>query len=450
MIKRREFLTGLSSALFTGMALGHNPHWQRQARQRKAAVTRGTAKNLIFVLLEGGPSHVDGFDLKVGSYTPDALGPATIGGSLFWPQGIMPKLAERANQFSIVRSINAVEAVHERAVYHLITSRRPNPALTQEIPHFEAIVSHMFASQRAANATLPTVISSGRNVYNGFFGVEHRGLSLGYEGTITNNEHIFDGKDARFELLNNLLAETGNSQGARADFKRIHAQALDIMNNPSLSAVLGPDPYAGDGEDDGEEVEYTPATTFKRQCEIAARAILAGQGTRVFSIEYGGWDHHDQIYSDMEYAHIPMSRGLDDGLAYLIDTLGAAPGEEAGKTMLDETLIVAVGEFGRTTGALNTSQGRDHFPYVLPAFFAGGGIKGGRVIGASDSLGETITDAGWSRSRYITVADVNATIYSALGIDWTERFLDTPSGRAFELVDTSGITEAYEIDGLFA
>lgn len=441
MIKRREFITGLGGNLITGMVTGYNPHWQRQTRQGKLVETRGTAKNVIFILLSGGPSHVDMFDLKLGSYSPDALGPATIGGSLLWPQGIMPKLAKRANQFSLVRSISAVEAVHERAIYHLITSRRPNPSLTQEIPHFESVVSHMLDPQRSEHATLPTVISSGRTVFNGFFDIVHRGLALGEEGRIVNNIHDFDGADDRFGLLGNLLGGVPLRDGGRGDFVRLHEQAREIMTNPTLNEILG-------GSDDSDD-EYTPARNFMNQCQVAARAILAGLGTRVFSIDYGSWDHHDQIYSDAAYSHMSMARGLDDGLAHLLDTLGGAPGESAGKTMLDETLIVAVGEFGRTTGALNSSFGRDHFPYVLPAFFAGGGIAGGRVLGRSDGEGEVITDAGWSHGRYVTVADVIATIYSALGIDWTERFLDTPSGRAFELVDSSGIGQAHEIDGLF-
>nr|MDJ0839904.1 DUF1501 domain-containing protein [Acidobacteriota bacterium] len=137
------------------------------------------------------------------------------------------------------------------------------------------------------------------------------------------------------------------------------------------------------------------------------------------------------------------------GLSYMLDTLAQRPGA-AGGTLLDETLIVAMGEFGRTVQGLNTSAGRDHYPYAVPAFFAGGGVKGGRTIGATSTDGSYITDRGWSSSRYIGINDVVATIYSALGVDWTWRFEDTPSGRVFEAVDTSLTGPAMVIDPLFS
>ena len=145
-----------------------------------------------------------------------------------------------------------------------------------------------------------------------------------------------------------------------------------------------------------------------------------------------------------------MSRAFDSGFSYLIDALSALPGAGGpNKTLLDETLIVAMGEFGRTTGRVNTSGGRDHFPVVVPAIFSGGGIKPGRVVGRTNNSGSLISDPGWSRNRFMGINDFLATIYSALGIDWTERFLDTPSGRVFEIVDTSVTGPAYAVDELF-
>src|SRR5206468_565220 len=95
---------------------------------------------------------------------------------------------------------------------------------------------------------------------------------------------------------------------------------------------------------------------------------------------------------------------------------------------LAQTLIVIVSEFGRTPGPLNTRGGRDHHRDAMSVVMMGGGVKGGRVIGATDSIGEQIIDPGWKGGRSIVIEDIAATVYSALGINWTKSIEDTPSG----------------------
>jgi uncharacterized protein (DUF1501 family) len=104
--------------------------------------------------------------------------------------------------------------------------------------------------------------------------------------------------------------------------------------------------------------------------------------------------------------------------------------------LLDQTLIVAQGEFGRTVGGLNGNSGRDHYQQQA-ALFAGAGIRGGRAIGATDTIGARTVDPGWSRNRDVRVEDVEATIYSALGIDWTTLRADKRFGRGYEYVPSS-------------
>jgi uncharacterized protein (DUF1501 family) len=94
------------------------------------------------------------------------------------------------------------------------------------------------------------------------------------------------------------------------------------------------------------------------------------------------------------------------------------------------------GEFGRTVGPLTPALGRDHWPQQF-AFFAGGGVTGGKIIGATDATGADTTDFGWSRQRYVYPEDVEATVYSAMGIDWTSVRHDDPLGRGFEYVPFS-------------
>ena len=112
-----------------------------------------------------------------------------------------------------------------------------------------------------------------------------------------------------------------------------------------------------------------------------------------------------------------------------------------------------MGEFGRTVGDLTVNKGRDHHRFASTSLFAGGGVKGGRVIGATDAAGAKVVDPGWGKKRSIYTEDVAATMYSALGIDWSKTITETPSGRAFQYLEpVSGTTffDVAEIEPLFS
>jgi uncharacterized protein (DUF1501 family) len=106
--------------------------------------------------------------------------------------------------------------------------------------------------------------------------------------------------------------------------------------------------------------------------------------------------------------------------------------------VLDETLVVAMSEFGRTPGALNNMAGRDHYNRCFPALFAGAGSKGGLVLGRTDSEGAKCLETGWGRRDQPRIENVVATMLSALGIDWTKEIRNTPSGRTYTYVDPLG------------
>ena len=127
---------------------------------------------------------------------------------------------------------------------------------------------------------------------------------------------------------------------------------------------------------------------------------------------------------------------FDRALSGLVDDLRKTPGHEKGKTLFDETLIVVVHEFGRTP-EMNAHGGRDHFPYQFPMMFLGGGIKPGRMIGKNDELGKNMIDTGWQHKEQPMMDHVASTIYSALGIDYSKKIPNTPSGRAYEYQQTA-------------
>jgi uncharacterized protein (DUF1501 family) len=173
---------------------------------------------------------------------------------------------------------------------------------------------------------------------------------------------------------------------------------------------------------------------FGNACVTARNIIAADLGTRYIQLTLGGWDNHQNIYAPNAGIY-PSARQLDLGLANLLADLAAMPGSQGG-TKLDETLIVAKGEFGRTIGNITEQQGRDHY-FAHSTFIAGGGVRGGRVLGATTPDGAFVADPGWSQQRPVYAEDIAATIYSALGINYTTVRHDDPLGRGFEYIPTT-------------
>jgi uncharacterized protein (DUF1501 family) len=155
-------------------------------------------------------------------------------------------------------------------------------------------------------------------------------------------------------------------------------------------------------------------TDFGQSCLLARRLVEAG--VRFVTVNYGGWDHHAKIFDALD-KKLPE---LDMGLAALVTDL-------SNRGLLDETLLLVMGEFGRTP-RINKDAGRDHWGRAGSMLFAGAGIRGGQVIGATDKEGAFVTD------RPVRPADVAWTVYESLGIA-PGKILTTPEGRPVEILD---------------
>jgi hypothetical protein len=203
---------------------------------------------------------------------------------------------------------------------------------------------------------------------------------------------------------------------------------------------LNPEPGPGGGYLAPEcEPCFLPSNSFAEDCESARKLVRAG--TRFVHIVCRGWDHHSDIYepgTNLQSA----AREFDGGLAGLIDGLRH-------DHLLDDTLVVAMGEFGRRGGELNREGGRDHHPQQT-VLVAGAAIRGPKVIGVTDRLGGEVVEPGWRQNREIRPEDLGATVYSALGIDWTAIRCDDPSGCPFEYVRRADDLRFAPIDELWA
>jgi uncharacterized protein (DUF1501 family) len=169
-------------------------------------------------------------------------------------------------------------------------------------------------------------------------------------------------------------------------------------------------------------------TNLGRATIVARNAIQARNGTVFIALNHFGWDTHADMFNRAAPLNMyTLTRELDTSIGTLVEDLKAT-GD------FDQTLIVMLGEFGRTPGPLNSRGGRDHHRDAMSAVMLGGGVRGGKVIGATDDNGATIVDPGWSRQRPIYMEDIASTVYTALGINWTKSIKETPSGRKLEYV----------------
>jgi uncharacterized protein (DUF1501 family) len=246
-------------------------------------------------------------------------------------------------------------------------------------------------------------------------------------GGLSTIEHNFFGTTSqqrfedRFSMLQDLDAALrasaiDRSISSHADY---YQSARRLMYDPRIATVFR--------FTDTDNIRYGNSQ-LGRAAIVARNAVQANSGTVFVALQHYGWDTHQNMF-DRAYAPnmYTLCGELDSAVGNLIEDLKAS-GD------FDKTLICIMGEFGRTPGLLNTRGGRDHHRDAMSVVMAGGGVRGGKVIGATDAIGESIIDPGWSQQRAIVMEDIAATIYSALGIDWTKGIEDTPSGRKFEYV----------------
>lgn len=404
----------------------------------QSVTTQNTAKNVIFILLAGAPSHTDTFDFKfVNGVTPAATQPETINGVL-WPTGILPKLKNNLPDFAIVRSLRAWALVHGLAQTWTQIGRNPAAALGDIAPNIGSIVAIEKTPERLPSHAFPTFIglNSGSAAGPGYLASTFAPFQAVPSNAGLPDTTNIDGA-ARIEERWSLLHQVDDPLRVNSplgkpldDMNDFYSAAKNMMYNNSVNQAFGF--TAADSARFGNN-------SFGNACLVAKQILAANQGTRFIQITVGGWDMHQNIYgvngNPAQGANIfTLGKTLDDGVSALINDLKAAG-------LFNDTLIVMAGEFGRTVGKLTAAAGRDHFPQQF-AFFAGGGVKGGRVIGSTVADGSATDDPGWAGTsatgpRDIKPEDIEATIYSALGINWTTVRYDDPFGRGFEYVPHS-------------
>jgi len=255
----------------------------------------------------------------------------------------------------------------------------------------------------------------------------------------------------RWEALGRMLEVSPRSSSAPLgtkgeEYGSAYQYAFELLGDPRFKKVLA----LTDEEKKRYGVDKDNGTSKLGLGMLLARNILAADaGARflwvgnAYNGGNGGFDNHVNLYGrgpqapkGAQMSIYESAPRLDRALANLVEDLVKMPGHAPGKTILDETLIVIVHEFGRTP-EMNAAGGRDHFAASYSNLFIGGGVKPGRVIGKTDETGAKCLETGWKFKEQPMMDHVVSTIYSVLGIDWSKKIADTPSGRAYEYQQTA-------------
>lgn len=422
---RRHFMriagTGLVASWFGDV---FDPRLLLAQTTTAAPTLRNSAKSCIFIFLSGAPSQTDMWDLKEGAWTPSDFAPTSYG-SLRWPQGLLPKTAAHLDKLTIVRTGLAWAAVHQLGQTWAQISRNPAGATGAIAPHIGAVVALESQAARTTADVLPGFIAlnSGGIPSSGYLPAKYAPFGITSSSTGLSTLTHPEGAERfarRWDLLQQLdgARRSGALGKPSMDMNDFYDQSKTLMDSPGINTLFS--------FNDEEHTRYG-STTFGDSLIVARNLAVAKRGTRFIQTTLGGWDHHANIYArDAGQSIYAQCEELDTALGALLTDL-------ATMNVLNETLVVITSEFGRTVGPLNGQGGRDHY-LRNSIVFAGGGTRGGRVIGQTDAAGREAVDYGWSAKRDVRPEDVTSTIYSALGIDYTKVRTDDPLGRGFEYV----------------
>jgi hypothetical protein len=429
-ISRREAVqrTLLGAA---GLVLGHHLSLRTLAATPSP---KAKAKSVIQIWMWGGPSHLDTFDPKPEAGS-DYCGPldkpiaTNVDGIRICE--LLPLLAKQADKYSIIRSMTHGVNSHETAAYMVQTARAQGGR--DVFPSVGAVVSLFRGYQAGYKGLIPPYIvltePQGRFSEAGFMGAKYKPFATGgdprqtpfaVEGIVA--QGITEQRQrGRRELLNklNTLEQAMPNDAQLAASDQCEKQAYDL--------ILGDGGKVFDLAQEKDEVrERYGRTTFGQSCLVARR--LVERGVPYITINYrGGWDTHKQNFQVMRQ-RLPE---MDKAMASLLQDLS-----EHG--LLDSTIVWWSGEFGRTPKVqwdAPWNGGRGHHGQVFSAVVAGGGFRGGRVVGASDARGQDVKD------RPVYPCDLIASMYELLGID-PEAKLPHPQGLVIRAVPSAadGVT----------
>lgn len=402
-VRRRDFLRMLGAAGGAAATLG----WTDRIGMASEVIAK-QGMRCVLLWMEGGPSQFETLDPKQANGSAPSIATSVPGIHI---SENLPHLAKQMDEIAIVRSLTSREGSHPRAQFLMHHGYLPTGGVK-----FPTLGSNVADQIGNAACELPSFVRiGGRGASAGGSGF----LDVAYDPLVVNNPAKPPRNarpatrrqryDRRLKLLNGFETDFAQREGTDlvADHQKIVGAASDMILSPSMKAF-----------DLAQESKKTHEAygegRFAKGCLLARR--LLESGVTFVEVTQNGWDTHQE-----NHARVAKNCGLiDQPAAQLLIDL-----KERG--MLDSTLVIWMGEFGRTP-KVNAEGGRDHFPRAFSGWLAGGGIAGGQVLGKTDDQGAEVID------RPVTPKDLYQTIYTALGID-PEYENDSLIGRPIKLVD---------------
>jgi uncharacterized protein DUF1501 len=406
-LSRRDFLK-LSSAGVLGTSLSG---WLGVLAAR-AAASGARHKSCILLWMDGGPSHKDTFDLK-----PDSTGagefkpiPTSVPGIQISEH--LPGLARLMHRGAIIRSMSTGEGAHGRAKYYLHTGYKEGVGGIVH-PSLGALVS---AELGRPEFPLPNFVSVGNRSFGpGFLGAHYQPLVVTDPTRgVENLRPLVDAREfnGRVGLLNEM------ERAFYKDYKAVSSSARQTTYQKAVRLMQSKEARAFDISQEPDSVRAAYGSSkFGEGCLLARR--LVETGVSFVEVNLGGWDTHQDNFARVK----KLSDQVDPAMSALVSDLSA-------RGLLDNTLIVWMGEFGRTPkiNSRGAKPGRDHYPRAWSSVLMGGGIKGGQVIGRTDKEGAV------AEERPVSAIDFMATVCRVLGIDYTKQNI-APNGRPLRIVE---------------
>jgi hypothetical protein len=465
-MSRRELMR-VGGAGLLGLSLANLMRFEGMAgaAEAKKLTGFGSAKNFIFVFLQGGPSHLDIWDPKPGA--PENIRglfkpiPTKITGE--YVSEVMPNLAKVVDRVTMIRSVSYTPAGlfnHTAAIYQMMTGYTPDkvsPSGQLEPPNrsdFPCIGSEIARIQPPKDPMLPFVMLPRPLQESNVIG---KGGSAGFLGAAHDPYYLFQDPNTQFSTADLALRQEVNAQrmGRRASLlekvngqmpeieKAVSEFALDEYDKRALELIIsGRARNAFDLSKEPKELrDKYGRHTFGQSLLLARRLIEAG--SRVVQVNWpavangdptkDAWDTHAANFGPLKNLHCPK---LDSGLPALLEDLDS-------RGMLKDTIVLAIGEFGRspkmgvsTSGNSNAPDGRDHWPYCYTGIMAGGGIARGAVYGKSDATGSSPAEDPVHPTQLL------ATVYHAMGIE-PHTMVNNHLGQPRELVQAEPVLKLF-------
>jgi uncharacterized protein (DUF1501 family) len=428
-MSRRHALRLGSTGLIAGLTLPRLLELQAQAASPKAA----KAKSCIFLFLEGGPPHQDMWDPKPDA-PPEIKGPfqpirTNVPGTIVTDQ--LPLCAQVADKYTIVRSHSHRDNAHSTGYHYVMTGRKANfRDGDNPVPNndFYPSIGSVASRELGPRSSLPAYINLPHPMAGGgpgFYGAEHAPFVIEADPT----QPDFEVKDLqpagklsqqRLNIRQKLLAGIDELERER---NRGRAKVMSAYYEKAQKLITSAEAkMAFDIQSEPESVRNKYGRTQIGQCALLARRLIEG-GCRFVGVDAPGWDVHFNCFPSLKTDLIPYA---DRAFSALVTDL-----EDRG--LLDETLVVMMGEMGRTP-RVNARAGRDHWSMAQTIIFAGGGTKPGQVIGATDK------QAAAPITEPIGVSDLLHTISVQMGID-PDKVYYGPLGRPVPIVNGGKVIE---------